>query len=91
MGSNTAAGEVRQLLVHDAWKMSAIPAEDLEAVKAGRVSADDVGCLITEVVVPGFVWEDHAFLTKTELEKLFEGVEGGSKFVEELGAHLRKE
>ena len=66
MGSNTSAGEVRQLLVHDAWKMSEIPPEDLEAVKKGEVSADEVGCLITEVVVPGFVWEDHALVVAVQ-------------------------
>lgn len=91
MGTNTAAGEVRQLLVGNSWKMSEIPAEDLAAVKAGKLNKDEVGCLITEVVVPGFVWEDHAFLTKAELEKLFAGQDGGDKWIGELEPHLRKE
>jgi hypothetical protein len=29
------------------------------------------GCLTTEVVVSGFHWEDHRYLTREELEELF--------------------
>ncbi|KZV93379.1 hypothetical protein EXIGLDRAFT_50131 [Exidia glandulosa HHB12029] len=67
VGPNAAAGEVRQLVVGgDEWKASEIPAEDLK-------SGDDerVGCLITEVVVPGFDWRDHEYLTKDGLRELF--------------------
>lgn len=91
MGTNTAAGEVRQLLVGNSWKMSEIPKEDLALVEAGKANKDEVGCLITEVVVPGFVWEDHAFLTSSELEKLFVEHEDGQKWIQELTPHLRKE
>ncbi|KAF8320405.1 hypothetical protein DL93DRAFT_2074027 [Clavulina sp. PMI_390] len=91
MGTNTAAGEVRQLLVHDAWKMSEIPAEDLALVEAGKVDKNDIGCLITEVVVPGFVWQDHAFLTQKEFETLFAEHPEGQKYITELSSHIRKE
>lgn len=91
MGTNTAAGEVRQLLVGNAWKMSEIPDEDLAQVAAGKVSKDEVGCLITEVVVPGFVWQDHAFLTPDVLQSLFKGQADGEKWIKELTPHLRKE
>ncbi|KAH7107790.1 RmlC-like cupin domain-containing protein [Auriculariales sp. MPI-PUGE-AT-0066] len=65
MGDNAQAGEVRQLVVGgDEWKMSEIPDIDLRSGK-------DVGCLITEVVVPGFYWEDHEYLTQRGLEALF--------------------
>lgn len=91
MGTNTAAGEVRQLLVGDSWKMSEIPAEDLAQVADGKVSKDEVGCLITEVVVPGFVWQDHAFLTLEGLETLFMGQADGEKWINELKPNLRKD
>lgn len=91
MGTNIAAGEVRQLLVGNSWKMSEIPKEDLALVEAGKVTKDEVGCLITEVVVPGFVWEDHAFLTKDELDKLFAGHDDEQKWIAELTPHLRKD
>ena len=91
MGTNTAAGEVRQLLVGDAWKMSEIPKEDLAKVEVGELSKDEVGCLITEVVVPGFVWQDHAFLTQDSLEELFKGRPDGEKWITELTPHIRQE
>ncbi|KAK7026426.1 hypothetical protein VNI00_015661 [Paramarasmius palmivorus] len=56
-------GETRMLLVGTGvWKMS-------------RVVDGEEYCLISEVVVPGFVWEDHRYLTLEELEKLFDGDE----------------
>ncbi|KZT37136.1 hypothetical protein SISSUDRAFT_884868 [Sistotremastrum suecicum HHB10207 ss-3] len=68
LGTNAAKGEVRQLMVEgDVWKMSAIPQEDL-----GKGDPEHVGCLITEVVTPGFHWEDHVFLTPDGLKHLFE-------------------
>lgn len=70
IGSNIQAGETLQLLVPSGvWKMSRLLAEDL-AVAEDPAQRDRVGCLITEVVFPGFAWEDHAFLTRAELEKL---------------------
>ncbi|KAE9397677.1 hypothetical protein BT96DRAFT_775594, partial [Gymnopus androsaceus JB14] len=63
MGTNIAAGESRQLLVGTGvWKMSRLLPEDVE-----------YGCLITEVVVPGFHWEDHNFLTIEGLKTLLHG------------------
>lgn len=91
MGTDAAAGEVRQLLVGDSWKMSEIPKEDLAKVAAGEISKDEVGCLITEVVVPGFDWHDHAFLTQGGLEELFKGRENGEKWVKELAPHIRQD
>ena len=34
---------------------------------------DNTGCLITEVVFPGFSWEDHGFLTHASFEALWNG------------------
>jgi hypothetical protein len=51
MGSDTAAGEVRQLFVEGGWwKASEIPDEDL---RNGQGDEDRTGCLISDVVVPG--------------------------------------
>ncbi len=64
MGSNISAGEVLQLYVPGGWwKASEIPAEDLEAVRSGHIDPERVGCLISEVVVPGWTPEQHGFLT----------------------------
>ncbi|GAA5843989.1 hypothetical protein JCM9279_003693 [Rhodotorula babjevae] len=69
VGSDAARGEVRQLVVEGGWwKASRIPDEDLAAGESDRV-----GCLISEVVVPGFSFDDHAFLTRSGLVELFGG------------------
>ncbi|KAJ3501260.1 hypothetical protein NMY22_g18987 [Coprinellus aureogranulatus] len=79
MGPNEAAGETRMLLVGTGvWKMSELPQEDLDAAESAPESErqearDKVNCLITEVVVPGFDWDDHKYLTREGLERLFEG------------------
>ncbi|KAF9068583.1 RmlC-like cupin domain-containing protein [Rhodocollybia butyracea] len=76
MGTNVEAGESRLLLVGTGvWKMSRLLPEDFEW-----------GCLITEVVIPGFHWEDHKFLTMDGLATLCEGIEGGKR--EELMRQL---
>lgn len=88
MGTDTSRGETRQLFVGtNVWKRSEIPEEDR---KNGK-DKEQVGCLITEVVAPGFVWEDHSFLTREGLVGLFEGVEGGEEHVKEFEGYLRKE
>ncbi|KAH8994444.1 RmlC-like cupin domain-containing protein [Lactarius akahatsu] len=67
MGPNASAGEQRQLLVGTGvWKMSRLLDVDLKGPDLERT-----GCLITEVVIPGFHWEDHKYLTQTELEEMF--------------------
>ncbi|KAJ6600759.1 RmlC-like cupin domain-containing protein [Mycena sp. CBHHK59/15] len=58
-------GGMRLLIVGTGvWKMSRLLEEDV------RMYGDRAGCLITEVVVPGFHWEDHAFLTMEEFREL---------------------
>jgi predicted cupin superfamily sugar epimerase len=64
MGTNIQAGEVLQLFVPGGWwKASEIPPEDVESVKKGEADPESVGCLITEVVVPGWTPDQHGFLT----------------------------
>lgn len=86
MGPNEAEGETRMLLVGTGvWKMSELPQEDLDTAEAAPTDAEReqarnrVNCLITEVVVPGFDWDDHKYLTREGLEKLFEGDEEKTK------------
>ena len=72
MGPNIHAGEVLQLLVPTGvWKMSRLLQEDLDGA-SDEGAKDRCGCLITEVVFPGFAWEDHAFLTLEEFNKLWD-------------------
>jgi uncharacterized protein len=67
MGPDVLAGEQRQLVVGTGvWKMSRLLDVDLKGPYLERT-----GCLITEVVVPGFHSEDHRYLTQGELEELF--------------------
>lgn len=91
MGTNAAAGEVRQLLVGTSvWKVSRLLPQDVEICRSTEGGVENWGCLITEVVVPGFAWEDHTFLTLEELKEIFAGVEGGEKYVNEYSKFLRK-
>lgn len=78
MGPNASAGELRQLLVGTGvWKMSRLLDVDLKGPDLERT-----GCLITEVVIPGFHWEDHKYLTRAELEEMFAANrEGMSQFL----------
>lgn len=90
MGTNVAAGELRQLVVGTGvWKMSKIPQDDLDATKTQN-DKDHTGCLITEVVTPGFHWEDHKFMTRERLQELFQGVEGGEEKIKEFATFVKK-
>ncbi|KAI0795043.1 RmlC-like cupin domain-containing protein [Abortiporus biennis] len=81
MGPNIHAGETLQLLVGTGvWKKSRLIPEDLKA--AHRAKEDYTGCLITEVVFPGFHWEDHDFLNQTKLKELFHGDKEFEKYLE---------
>jgi predicted cupin superfamily sugar epimerase len=63
MGADVAAGELTQLFVPGGWwKASEIPEEDLARVRDGAADAERVGCLISEVVVPGWNPHQHQFI-----------------------------
>ncbi|KAJ6504279.1 RmlC-like cupin domain-containing protein [Mycena vitilis] len=80
IGPNTEAGETRQLIVGTGvWKMSRLLEADV------KDKGDNAGCLITEVVVPGFHWEDHAFLTSAGLKELM----GDGEEAKELAAYVK--
>lgn len=70
MGSNIAAGEVLQLYVPGGWwKASELLSEDLQGAKDGSLDKGKVGSLISEIVVPGWTIEQHAFLTPEKVRK----------------------
>ncbi|KAK7034785.1 hypothetical protein VNI00_012192 [Paramarasmius palmivorus] len=77
LGPDTAAGESRFLTFgSEVWKMARLPPGSEE-------------CLLSLVVVPGFHWEDHEFLTKEGLEELLAGVEGGEENIADFGKYLK--
>jgi predicted cupin superfamily sugar epimerase len=85
MGTDASRGEQRQLLVGTGvWKKSRVPAADL-----ARGVRESTGCLITEVVVPGFAWEDHAYLTAAGLAALLAGHPDEPALAAELGASVK--
>jgi len=83
VGDNLEAGEVRQLLVEGGvWKCSEIPPEDLAGLAEEGLTAEQleekrerIGCLISELVFPGFEWEDHHFMIMDNLHDLFKNSE----------------
>jgi predicted cupin superfamily sugar epimerase len=90
MGTNVEAGEQRQLFVGTGvWKMSRIPPKDLDAAET-QDQKDRIGCLITEVVTPGFHWEDHKFMTFEDLQTLFKDVECGEEKVKTIAPFVKK-
>lgn len=87
----TGPGEHRQLLVGAGiWKKSRILPEDMALAKSDQ-DKDNIGCLITEVVVTGFAWEDHKFMKKQDLEDLFKDAEGGEGRIAEYEEYLLKD
>lgn len=74
MGEDLGKGEVIQLMVgDDEWKVSEIPSQDREWASQHDARPAFVGGLISEVVTPGFDWQDHEYITMAKLEALFEG------------------
>lgn len=72
MGSNIAAGELLQLYVPGGWwKASEIPAEDLANASDAQ---ERVGCLISEIVCPGWTIDQHKFLTKDKVGTAASGI-----------------
>lgn len=70
MGSDPSKGEVTQLFVPGGWwKASEMPKEDLLLLDAANAAhlKERLGCLISEVVVPGWTPEQHQFLTEEKV------------------------
>lgn len=70
MGPNSSLGEVTQLFVPGGyWKASEIPEEDM-LLLGGREDNDlkeRIGCLISEVVVPGWNPDQHQFIDEDKV------------------------
>ncbi|KAJ7437360.1 RmlC-like cupin domain-containing protein [Mycena galericulata] len=82
--------ETRQLLVGTGvWKMSKILPEDFRQANTDEKKRN-LGCLITEVVVPGFQWEDHKFLTQSKLLELVKDHPDKESLMADLVPHLKK-
>jgi len=85
-------GELRQLYVEGGvWKKSRLLPEDLERVKSTEVPSSHIGCLITEVVTPGFAWQDHTWLDGATLQSLLHnvGMQVSAEMREEFETHVR--
>ncbi|KIY52207.1 hypothetical protein FISHEDRAFT_35863 [Fistulina hepatica ATCC 64428] len=89
MGVNAAAGELRQLIVGTGiWKMSKLLDDDIQAAK-NEVDKARLGCLITEVVVPGFHWDDHRFLDHDSLRLLFTDSAEGDQLIKRFSPYVQ--
>jgi uncharacterized protein len=72
------------------WKKSRLLPQDLEHVEVG--AGTSTYCLITEVVIPAFEWEDHKYMTRQDLEELFSVIQDDkerTEIIEEFGKYLR--
>ena len=91
MGADSGRGETRQLFVAgDVWKASEIPEGDLQYAN-GKNGEENVGCLISEVVFPGFVWQDHEWMTMEQLKDLFKGAPDAAEQITLYAKRIRPE
>ncbi|KAK8850619.1 hypothetical protein IAR55_004538 [Kwoniella newhampshirensis] len=91
VGPNPSLGEVTQLFVPGGWwKASEIPDEDLlllsspEAERSGL--KDKIGCLISEVVVPGWNPDQHQFIDEDKLKATWGGQPGWEQYTKYIKA-----
>ncbi|KAG8901499.1 hypothetical protein FRB99_005275 [Tulasnella sp. 403] len=90
MGPYPAQGETRQLFVEGGvWKMSRIPEADLAFATSG--DGEKVGCLISEVVAPGFVWDDHEWMTMDVLRDLFKNAPDAEAQIKRYSVYINPE
>ncbi|WWC65274.1 uncharacterized protein I303_107891 [Kwoniella dejecticola CBS 10117] len=85
LGPNASQGEVLQLFVPGGWwKASEIPDEDLLLLDApGAKEANlhkNIGCLISEVVVPGWNPDQHQFIDEDKLKAMWSGKDGWEQY-----------
>jgi predicted cupin superfamily sugar epimerase len=70
MGHDAAAGEVSQLFVPGGWwKASEIPEEDRLLLDAPDTAdlKERIGCLVSEIVVPGWNPDQHLFIDEDKV------------------------
>ncbi|WWD20798.1 hypothetical protein CI109_105275 [Kwoniella shandongensis] len=84
MGPNPSLGEVTQLFVPGGWwKASEIPDEDLlllDSPSGNEQLRDKMGCLISEVVVPGWNPDQHQFIDEDKLKAMWGGEPGWEQY-----------
>ncbi|KAG7093113.1 hypothetical protein E1B28_009398 [Marasmius oreades] len=87
LGTDTANGESRLIVVDPGvWKFARLLPEDLKDEARAKE-----GCLMTMLLVPGFDFEDHEFLTAEGLESLFGGgAQGGKEYIQAFSDHVWK-
>ncbi|KAJ9098653.1 hypothetical protein QFC21_004301 [Naganishia friedmannii] len=79
MGADIEQGELLQLYVPGGWwKASEIPSADL--TDASEEEKKRVGCLISEIVCPGWTIDQHKFLTKEKLQDMWRGESGWEEY-----------
>ncbi|WVQ95455.1 hypothetical protein IAU59_002552 [Kwoniella sp. CBS 9459] len=93
VGSNVTEGEVTQLFVPGGWwKASEIPEEDLllleiDAPEAEKAQLKErIGCLISEVVVPGWNPDQHQFIDEDKLKAMWSGNSGWEQYKKYINA-----
>jgi len=90
MGTDHSKGETRQLMVEgQTWKMSGVPEEDVQYAATTEGGKEKIGCLISEVVAPGFVWQDHEWMTMEHLKELFKDAPDGEAQIAKFSKHIR--
>ncbi|KAG8860128.1 hypothetical protein FRB96_004151 [Tulasnella sp. 330] len=91
IGNDYAHGELRHLFVSgNIWKLSRIPAGDLATAKTDD-ERDRIGCFVTEVIAPGFHWEDHEWMTMKELRQLFRNSPNAEEEITKYAGYIRPE
>lgn len=86
LGLNVEEGEVPQLFVPGGWwKASELPDEDVR-LASGPDGKERVGCLITEVVVPGWTPDQHIFIDEDKLKGMWNGKAGWEEFTPYLSS-----
>jgi predicted cupin superfamily sugar epimerase len=68
--------------------MSRLLTKDIESATT-PTQKDRTNCLITEVVVPGFAWQDHQYLTLEGLQEIFKDTENGAETIQEFAPFIK--
>jgi uncharacterized protein len=68
--------------------MSRLLEEDIESATT-QMQKDRTNCLITEVVVPGFDWEDHQYLTLEGLQGILQGTDSEAERIKEFSPFIK--
>jgi len=91
LGSDPTKDEVPQLFVPGGWwKASEIPEEDMLLLDAPSANVDEmrerIGCLISEIVVPGWNPDQHVFISEDKLKEMWGGRDGWQTYKKYLSS-----